>query len=283
MKIKPSIVLSILFCMIIVGCANPLARFSKQKSKIEDTEKKIQVANNQQNDLSISYVYGANRALSLDLNPNKFTELAKELTDKSLIISGMPHAKDALAFKQIVDGVLSTNKIDHDKARKALDEKDLKIVSLEKKVEDLNSKMEAQEKQFEKQNAENAKDAQLMAFIRKWVRIIGFSFVGIVIFRIVSIFVPQLAPIGMILDGIAGGLFKIFSKALPKAKDAAGLVTKEAYELSEKTLAHVVEAIEEAKKDPKVKEALAPILKDITTKDETRPKILEVKKELGYI
>lgn len=269
---------------LLVGCFNPLKRFTSSKNKIQETEQKVVAKTNDKFEYSVGYVYGANRALQQDTNPSIYSNLARDLTERSLVITGLPKPKEVASFQQIVDGKLSTNIVENKKADELLKRKDSEIIGLQKNIDELNAKLDKQEKQFVKQSEENAKDAQLMVTLRRWFRIAMFSIAGLIGFRIASIFIPQLAPFGMILDAVGGGLFKLFSNALPKAKEAAGLVSKGAYDLSEKTLHQLVDAIETAKQqDPKVKETLGVILKDITDKDTTRPKILEVKKNLGYI
>ena len=273
-----------LVCFLLIGCANPFKKFISSKNKIQETEKKIDDKDSLRAQYSIGYVYGANRALQQDPEPSKYVSLAKDLTEKSLIITGLPKPKEVADFQKIVDGSLSTNKIDNELAEKLLKKKDSEIISLYKDIDSLNRKLESQEKAFEKQAESNAKDAQLMVNIRRWIRIAGFTILGFIGIRIVSVFIPQLAPIGMLIDILAGGMFKVFSKALPKAKEAAGLVTKETYDISEKTLSQLVDAIQTARQqNSTVKSVIDPILKDITDKDVTRPKILEVKKGLGYI
>ena len=269
---------------LLVGCFNPFKKFTSSKNKIQETEQKVEAKNDKKFEYSVGYVYGANRALQQETNPSIYSSLAKDLTERSLIITGLPNVKEVASFQQIVDGKLSTNIVDNKKADELLKRKDSEIIGLQKNIDDLNAKLDKQEKQFLKQSEENAKDAQLMVTLRRWFRIAMFSIAGLIAFRVASVFIPQLAPFGMILDAVGGGLFKLFSNALPKAKEAAGLVSKGAYDLSEKTLRQLVDAIEIAKqKDPNIKETLKEILKDVTDKEETRPKILEVKKGLGYI
>lgn len=282
MKIK-YLACYIIASFILIGCANPFKSTLKKEDKIQSTKNNIHEVEYKQTDLSSGYVYAANIALKYDTNPNKYTEIAKDLTDKSLLITGLPNAKEALDFKKIVEGKISTNSVDNAFAEKLLKEKDEKIISLEKNVVNLQKKLDNQEESFKKDAEKNAQDAQLMATIRRYFRIAIISILALFGLRIASIFVPAIAPLGMILDSFVGGAFKTVAHALPKAKEVAGVVSKEAYELSEKTLGHLVEAIEEAKKDPTVKEKLKPILLDITNKEETRPKILEIKKDLGYI
>lgn len=281
---KISRLLAFILISISLGCANPFKNFLKKEDKIAQTQQKIQVNKDNQNDLSSVYVYGISYVLSKDNNKNEYSTIAKDFADKSLLVTGNPPAKDALQMKKIVDGLVSTNKDDIALATKLLEEKDKQILKLEKKQSELEDRLGKQNEDLIKTAEQNAKDAQLMVTLRRWFRISIFSILGLIGFRLACVFVPQLMPIGLILDNLLGGLFKITTKALPKAADAAGLIAKETHELSEKTLQHLVEGIEEFKaKHPDIKDSLKLILKDITDKDTTRVKILDVKKDLGYI
>lgn len=278
----------IFICILVLGifngCSNPFSKFVKSRDKIESTERKITTNKNSQNDLSSAYVYGVSYVLSKDSNKNQYSIIAKDFAEKSLLITGNPPAKEAIDFRKIVDGLTSTNKVDNGLAIELLNKKDAQIVKLETKNRELEDKLDKQNQQFVQEAEKNAKDAQLMAFIRKWVRIVGFALLSIFGLRLACVFVPQLMPIGMLLDGFVGGLFKVANKALPKAAESAGFVAKESFELSEKTLSHVIEGIEELKRQyPETKDKLKPIMQDVTDKDTSRAKILDVKKDLGYI
>lgn len=281
MRIKVGYI--ILCSILLIGCANPFAKFLKTTNKIDKTEQKIQVSQDKQIDLSKGYVYGANLALNKETNRTANVELATDLTRNSLIITGLPKAQDALDFQKIVDGKLSTNKLDNKYADELLQLKNKQILFLEKDVAKLQEKLDKQEEQFKAEAAQNAKDAQLMATIKRWLRFGFFGIVIMVAIRIASLFIPALAPIGFLLDSTVGGLFKLSSKVLPKAVDAAGVVAKESYQVSEKTLSALVDAIQQARQKPEVKTHLDEILKDVTDKEVTRPKILDIKKDLGYI
>lgn len=270
-------------CLILTGCINPFSKFLKQEKEIDKTQQKIEAVHLNRDELSKGYVYGANLALEKETNNSPNINIAKEFTDKSLIITGLPNAQNAADFSQIVEGKLSTNKVENKYADELLRLKNKQIILLEKDVEKLTSKLEKQEEAFKEQAMQNAKDAQLIYNIRKWFRLAMFGFLGFIGIRIASLFIPALAPIGNILDFTVGGLFKIATKTLPKAKEAAGVVAKESYELSEKTLNSLVQAIQQARQNTDVKTVLDPILKDVTDKETTRVKILDKKKELGYI
>ncbi len=282
---KFSIVLNIvLAAALLVGCFSlPSVKLDKQEAKIDKVEKKIDDNKNLSSLASTAYVWGAHYALSKDPEPNPYTSIAYDLTGKSLIITGSPNMKDANDFRKIVDKITSTNLVENKEGVTLLAAKDREIERLQLANQKLTKDKDAAEEKYKKIAEENSGYADIIARVKRIFYWCAFIFGGLFLLRFFAVFIPPpYNTLGLIPDFIFGGLFRMGSKVLPASLGAAKVVCSESYDTTEKTLQQLVKAIQEAKKDPSVKEALDPILKD-ATEETTRMRIIEEKAKLKMI
>ena len=274
----------VLVAVLLVGCFSlPSVKLDKQEAKINKAEKKLDDNQKSAQLASAAYVWGAHYALSKDPEPNPYTSVAYDLTGKSLVITGNPTMKDANDFKKIVDKVTSTNLVENKEGIGLLNIKDKEIERLQGVNQKLLKDIDAAEEKYKKIAEENAGYANIAVRIKRILYWLVFIFGGLFLLRFFAVFIPPpYNTLGLIPDFIFGGLFRAGSKILPASLEAAKVVGRESYEVSEKTLTQLVQAIQEAKRNPSVKEALDPLLKD-ATQEETRMKIIEAKAKLKMI
>lgn len=272
-------------CVLILcgGCfPNPFKDLKSREAKIDKSEQKIDKIDEKTLEAARAYMHGTEYSLSLDPNPSKWASIAYDLSGKANTTLGAPKMEGAKAIQNIVDKSVSTNSADNELAKRLLNEMDLKVIKLQKEKDEALAEKEKEILKYKKVAEENSQLAQIGAFIKRTIFYIKWGIIGFIIFRIAGLFVPPpYSSLFHIFDHIAGGLFGLFSRALPQAKEAAKLVSKEAYDEMRKTTEALVGAIEEIKADPAIKEKIKPVLKDYTEKEVTRRIISDVKNKLN--
>jgi len=275
----------LLFSLTLTGCfSNPLSKFKSASDKVEATQDKKAKTEEKVSEKAKNYVFAADYALSKDPEPSKESKVAKEMTGLSLSVSGPPAMKDSLEFKSIVDGLLATNAAKIKLAEEQLNKKNQEVVGLQGQISVLQDKLGIAEKIKDKIAAENSGLANKWNTLTRIFWIIVYVACGAVVLHILSFIIPPpYNSVFSIISLLIGGFVKILMSLAPKAKDAANLVSKETHELSETTLKHLVGAIQEIRKDSNLVDKVDSVLKDFTSKETSRNKIIEVKKTLGHI
>lgn len=288
---------SFILIIFLTGCLTPTQKDNAAKSKVEKSEKAIQSNKESQLNKATGYTFAADYSLNKDPSPSAFSVVAKDMTRRSLLASGVPEAKTGLEYQKIVDGLISTNEQEKVSARIQLDRKDKELILIQSKVSQLEKAKTKAEEERDKISEENAKYANLVVRIKRILNWIKWGIICVIVLRICSLFLPPpYNIIGSIFDSIFGGLFKLGSKVLPKAKEAAGLVSLEVHRESEETLKSLVAAIQKIRDTEvkpqdievnptnlKIKKLIDPILKDYTNKETSRRKIIDIKTNLGHI
>jgi hypothetical protein len=274
----------ILALTCLVSCVSPFQKNSKAEAKVDKAKQALDNNKAEQTEKAKGFVYAADFALSLDPNPSRFSEVGKNMTERSLLTLGQPDLEIALQYQRIVDGLVSTNAALQKKAKSELASKDREVESLQGDVVDLKKELGKAEEKRKVLAAENATMASKWARMMFWIRTVVYVVIGGFVLRIVAaVLPPPYNSIGYIIDFVFGGIGRCIFKLLPKAKDAAGVVAKEAYDISEKTLSSVVHGVQQARQNEDVRAVIDPILRDSTDKEIARPKIIEVKTQLGHI
>lgn len=278
------IIISLACLLLLSGCANPFKKQTRAIAQSQKVENQILQYERDLVDKGKTYVYGADHSLSLDTNRNIYSNVAKDMTERSLLALGNPDVKEAQNVKEIVGGLVSSNKLNKFIAEQKLQSIDDQVVRSQNKIDKLEEELGITQDRERKLALEHS------ALANKWVLLkrifwIGVWVIGIaVLIHILSFILP---PPYNSLFGIVSGFVGFFAKGAfklaPKAQEFAGVVGKSVFDTSEKTLKQLVEVIQEARdRDPDVKNKLDPMLKDATDKETTRPKIAAVKKELGW-
>lgn len=270
--------------LILIGCMTPIEKNQKSKDKILKIDEKISSNEGELMEFSKGYVYGANYALSLDPSPSKYSSLAYDLTDRSLIITGNPSAETAGLMKKSSEKLLSDEESERFSGQILLDAQNKRVERLQFQIKDLEDQRLIELKKWETIADQNAKDANFVFQIRKWLGRLKWIIISIVGLRIFAALAPPpYNSIGLIFDWIIGGAFRLISKLFTGATKAAGVVTEEVYKASDDALKGVVKAVQKVReKDPVVKQKIDIELLAETAEPE-RMKIIEVKKELKMI
>ena len=271
------------FLLFNNGCfSNPFRNYEKAKEKVISVEKKKDQTEDKIQEKSKNYVYAADFALSQDPAPSKQSVVAKEMTGMSLAISGPPEVKEITEFKNIVNGLLSTNAVKLKEAESQLNAKNKEIEKLQNQLIDIDKKLTKANDDKEKVDKENAGLASKWAALVKYVKIFVYFVIGCIVIHILSFIIPP--PYNSIF-GIISAIIGLFTKGLlkvaPAAKETAGIVAKEVHDSSKEALEHLVAAIEEARKTKGLATDLDPILLNHTSKDGSREIIKDIKRELG--
>lgn len=220
-----SIFSAILISLILVGCSTPTEKFVDAQKLVDDANKQITSTEKQVEKKGADYTYAADFALSLDPNPNKYSEISKEFTSRAVLSLGNPDINEARILQGIVINLLSTNEQLVAKGALDLKEKDSEIGDLQSDIKDLNLKLQGKEDKLREVSAVNASLATTWQKITRsfhwvlWIVIIGF------IISVVGKFLPP--PYNSIVGIIAVplGLFtKLIHGLVPAAKQVAGVV-----------------------------------------------------------
>jgi len=273
------------FCLFLMGCQNPFNKQLKIEKTIATAQDKIDKNQDNINQSSKGYVFGADYSLSLDPEPSPYSAIAKDLTSRSLLLTGQPDLQTALFYQTLIKDLLSTNENIRAEAQIKLNKKDRENSLLQSENVSLKNKLTKIENEKDELARQFAKDAQLKFRIKQvfwWaIWIVGIM----MLMHIISIVLPPpYNSIFSIVAGLLGLIIKSILSFAPKAANFAGVVGKQAYEVSEKTLKDVVLSIQEIKKsDPELFLKIEPILKDNTDREVSRPKIQEIKQKLTTI
>jgi hypothetical protein len=265
------------------SCSTPIGRFFKAEKNIQQIKNDISTNEDKKVESAKSYLFGADYSLSLDLSPSKYSQVAKEMTSKGLVILGPPTMENANQFQDIIKKLVSTNQQEIAKGQKLLKEKDDEVVDLQNENKELSDKLEKSQIKADQVNAENAKLANTWKKITHgfwWiVWIIGIGFVLSIISKFLP---PPYSTIGGIVAMPVGLLIRFLHGLVPAARDFSKSVKQETYNETKTALSNVTEAVQIIKQDsPEIyNKSVKPILLQ-TTSEISRPVIDKTVKDLA--
>ncbi len=284
--------LSLITCVLLAGCAlNPLnwglpsKKAERAENRVVKTEKAIDQNKEDLHGKSVESVFAADLTLALDPDPNRYSQVAKNFTGRSLLITGTPDLKVAKEYEGIVKGLISTNQLLVEKAEKALDAKDKDIYKLQAKTKILEETLEKKDTALRELAIKNGELANFKVLLFRYIK---FAIYGIIFCFIASIITNHLPPPYNLLSApfnvILGGAGKMVYGLFPKVREISGSVSTQAYQTSENTLKALVNSIEQIRtKKPEVFSGhLEDVLKSVLDR-ENREKVIDIKKELGKI
>lgn len=295
------LLLSALLAATLTGCGTT-TKFLQFRELEKVDKAKVELKKNEDARLEKGrdFVYGTGKALDQSTSPDPEIRLAKLLNERALLTLGTPSSKDAIKLKQMVDDLLSVHEDIRKKGQAELERRDNDIASLEAKTRALERKLQVQEEKRDERFEEAALKAakwddensflnsinpfrDLAKFLKKLFFLVLFLLLICVGIKVGALFFPPLAPFSAILDKLLGGIFKMGFRAVPAAKQAAGVVAAEAHEVSEKTLSAMVQAVQDLRYDhgPEVKTVVEKVLWNNHADDgTTEVKVREVKDAL---
>lgn len=286
---------------MFVGCKSPLASWLKNEKNQDKQEQKIEKNKEESIEKAKSFVHGTGTALSLNPEPNKYTDVAETLNKRAGLTLGEPSYNNALVMDNIVSGLLSTNAQIKSKAEKDLQSKDKEVMVLQTELEKLQNKLNKIQEEKDKLGLEASTLAEKWTRLLRWIKIIVWGgIIGVVLLfvsQVLSVILPP--PYNSLFSATAlliGTIGRAVFKLIPNAKSYANVVPKNEFDTSEKTLFALVNGLQKIRhkeispeevtaktSSVKIKDIIDPILLDLTEKDITRPKIIAIKKELGHI
>lgn len=217
--------LILMVSLTFVGCFSPISRHDSSLAKVEKYEKQIESQQLISSELGAQYVHGADYALSLETNKTPVVEVAKQLTERSVVALPSLTASNQFQVRTMVDNLVSTDEAINAKGRLALLTKDRRLSVAQEKIKALEDKLEAAESRFRDVTQENAAMANRWYTMIKWIKIVIWTVIICIVLRIITVVLPPpYNSIGYIFDYIIGGFYKIVSKLFSAANTAAGVV-----------------------------------------------------------
>lgn len=280
----------VLACLVALtaslGCRGSSDIFKKKQGKVDDTKTAVVANRELQVKEASKHVYATGLALHTETNQTPAIETAAEFNDMAQATLGVPDITDVALLKEMISGLLSTNVQLKAKAEKQKATLQADVVQLQEERDKLQEKLKAAES-----NRDDAyqKAAAKAAIYEKWRArlwwILGICGGGVflaLVLPALSIIFPVLAPFASILPGLFGSIARTIFRVTPKAMTSAGVVGQSAFQLTERTLADLVSAIDDVRtKQPEVFEnILSPAIKNTTDQLTTRPKIREIQQRL---
>jgi hypothetical protein len=273
--------------LTFTSCAlfrNPFKDWNKATDKQAQVEKKIEKNDDETVKKGINYVYANKLALDADPSTNKYHHVESMMTDKALLTLGPPTMQDENAIRLMVSNLLSEDKAIILKGEKQLAEMDAKVIYLQEQNSKLQDSLAKAEQKVLEVGKTNSGLAQKWAdLVRYFWYVIYIIIAGFVIKILAAVVPPPYNSIISIISLPLGLVIKGIKAFVPEATEAAGVIASKTYENTQLALKHVVESIEEHKKNnPEEAKKLLAILTDTTSKEVTRPIIDATRKELGY-
>lgn len=255
---------SIILCVVLVGCTSTsfFGKSSKAESKaatrIEMVDKRLAMTDKEKLQQIGSYSYGTDLSL-------RFSNVAtaKQLNDRVITLAEPVSLEERQNMECIVFNLLTN--IEH--GEKLLAQKDKEVISLQKKVETLNTEKQQAVSNYIAVAGKTALQADTTkAELQEWTGWFGlkgvakglmqfgksalwFIVIGSILFlvlRVLAMSNPIAGAVFSVFNIFGSWCINIISFLIPKAVDTAKLVTKEAYDLTHDTLVKVVDSVEQA-------------------------------------
>jgi len=282
--------------VVVTGCGVLTKYRTVKELDRVDSAKTALVENKQERtDKGRDFVYGTKEALNRVPDPGPEVKVAKVLNDRANLALGNPPAEEALKLQKMVEDLLSANAEIQKNGQAELARRESDIVKLEERYRALEEKLKKVEDVRDSKFIDNANKAakwdQENSFLNsinpfhdlwKFVKKLFFLalFVGLlgVGLKVASMFFPALAPLSAVVDGVLGGVGRMIFRMAPRAKASAGVVSSEVHDLSEKTLATLIHAVQDIRYDngPEIK-SLADKALAFHNDEDTEAKIRQVK------
>jgi hypothetical protein len=215
---RDSFYILVITCIIVGGCASPLGRFNKQEKVVENIERKQTENTDQQVESGRTFVYAADQALQKDPQPTKHSNVAKQMTTRSITALGPPQAENAFKSDTMITDLLSDDPDTVQKGQAELMTMDKELIAIQNRNRVLNSQLQSAQVQLKAINQENALNAT------KYSSLMGkvYWIIGIVIFLgVLGVALKVLnvvAPFAIPSKGASSTLLKVV-QGLQKVRD----------------------------------------------------------------
>ena len=188
------IVGTLLTAILLTGCIGPLHRYNSKQAKVDRTKDAIAANQQAQHSIGRTFTYAADQALKTERAPSPQVALAKEMTERSLLATGLPDADEAAEVREMVAALVSTNSVEQARGEKILAKQDAALSQVQAKGHTLDEKLnevEAARDKLSRENAELAGKWMRLVYIKRWL--IG-AVIAIVVLWLASIILPIIFP-----------------------------------------------------------------------------------------
>ena len=218
MNIKDVCYVSAIIMLIIVGCQSPLGRFNKQQKVVDNIKTEVNVNKDKQVESGRTFVYAADQSLQKDPQPSQHSQVAKQMTTRSLTALGPPQMENAVKSDQMINKLLSHDPKVVEEGQAELMTMDKQLIAFQNQNRLLNSQLGTANQKLRAVNEDNAIQATKYASLMGKV----YWIVGIVIFLTVLgvgiKIVTAVAPFAMPATGASSTLLKVV-QGIQKVRD----------------------------------------------------------------
>jgi|TARA_Y100000310_G_scaffold510_1_gene757 hypothetical protein len=218
MNIKDTCYVTVIILLIMAGCASPLGKFNKQQKVVDNIKTEVDVNKEKQVESGRTFVYAADQSLQKDPQPSQHSQVAKQMTTRSLTALGPPQMANAVKSDQMINKLLSHDPRVVEEGQAELMTMDKQLIAFQNQNRLLNSQLGAANQKLRAVNEDNAIQATKYASLMGKV----YWIVGIVIFLTVFAvgikIVGAVAPFAMPATGASSTLLKVV-QGIQKVRD----------------------------------------------------------------
>jgi hypothetical protein len=219
MKYSKDIFYLLALALVVVGgCATPLGIFNKQQKKVDNIKTEVNVNKEKQVESGRTFVYAADQSLQKDPEPSQHSQVAKQMTTRSLTALGPPQMANAVKSDQMINKLLSHDPEVVEEGQAELMTMDKQLIAFQNQNRLLNSQLGTANQRLRAVNEDNAIQAT------KYSSLMGkvYWIVGIVVFLVVlSVgikIVSAVAPFAIPTKGASSTLLKVV-QGIQKVRD----------------------------------------------------------------
>jgi len=218
MNIKDVCYVSAIMMLIIVGCSTPLGKFNKQQKVVDNIRSEVDVNKDKQIESGRTFVYAADQSLQKDPKPSQHSQVAKQMTTRSLTALGPPQMENAVKSDQMINKLLSHDPKVVEEGQAELMTMDKKLIAFQNQNRMLNDQLGTANQKLKAVNEDNAIQATKYASLMGKV----YWIVGVVIFLVVLGIalkvLTAVAPFAIPSKGASSTLLKVV-QGIQKVRD----------------------------------------------------------------
>ncbi len=218
MNIKDTCYVTVIIMLIMAGCASPLGRFNKQQKVVDNIKTEVDVNKEKQVESGRTFVYAADQSLQKDPQPSQHSQVAKQMTTRSLTALGPPQMENAVKSDQMINKLLSHDPKVVEEGQAELITMDKQLIAFQNQNRLLNNQLGTANQKLRAVNEDNAIQATKYASLMGKV----YWIVGIVIFLVVLgvalKILTAIAPFALPSKGASSTLLKVV-QGIQKVRD----------------------------------------------------------------
>jgi len=218
MNIKDTCYVTVIIMLIMAGCASPLGRFNKQQKVVDNIKTEVDVNKEKQVESGRTFVYAADQSLQKDPQPSQHSQVAKQMTTRSLTALGPPQMENAVKSDQMINKLLSHDPKVVEEGQAELMTMDKQLIAFQNQNRLLNNQLGTANQKLRAVNEDNAIQATKYASLMGKV----YWIVGIVIFLVVLgvalKILTAIAPFALPSKGASSTLLKVV-QGIQKVRD----------------------------------------------------------------